>query len=65
MRLTKDFQELAEIAASQGWRIEQRRNAHLSWIAPTGAKVFSSLTPSDKRAVQNLKRDLRRYGLKV
>jgi hypothetical protein len=65
VRLAKDFQELAEIAASQGWRIEQRKNAHLSWISPQGLKVFSSFTPSDKRAVKNLRRDLKRYGLKV
>lgn len=65
MRVPKVYQDLFDIAVSQGWRVEQRRNTHLSWISPTGAKVFSSFTPSDNRAVQNLKRDLRRYGLKV
>ena len=65
MRLSKEYRELFEIAASQGWRVEQRKNTHLSWISPTGTKVFSSFTPSDWRAIQNLKKDLKRYGLKV
>lgn len=65
MRVPKVYQDLFEIASSQGWRVEQRKNTHLSWISPNGAKVFSSFTPSDGRAVQNLKRDLRRYGLKI
>jgi hypothetical protein len=65
MRIPKVYQDLFDIAVSQGWRVEQRKNTHLSWVSPTGTKVFSSFTPSDIRAVQNLKRDLRRYGLKV
>lgn len=65
VKLTKEYRDLFEIAVSQGWSLERRTNNHLSWISPNGAKVFSSATPSDKRAVQNLKKDLRKYGLKV
>jgi N-acetyl-anhydromuramyl-L-alanine amidase AmpD len=65
MKVPKVYRDLFEIAVAQGWRVEQRKNTHLSWVSPTGVKVFSSFTPSDGRAVQNLKRDLRRYGLNI
>jgi hypothetical protein len=65
MKLPKEYQELLKLAEQQGWTVVRRNNTHLAWVSPTGAKVYSSATPSDWRAVLNLKRDLRRYGLKV
>ena len=65
MKIHPDFKKLQEVAKEQGWTILRRTNTHLAWVSPTGEKVYSSATPSDWRAVLNLKRDLKRYGLKV
>lgn len=65
MKINREFRELREIAEGQGWVVTIRNNGHLAWTSPSGAKVYTSATPSDHRAVQNIKRDLRKYGLKV
>lgn len=46
-----------------GWRLIVTNGGHLKWAAPNGEVVFSSRTPSDRRAVMNLRADLRRRGL--
>ncbi|CAB4149311.1 hypothetical protein UFOVP529_89 [uncultured Caudovirales phage] len=65
MKIHPDFKKLRDIAEGQGWVISLRANGHLVWLSPSGAKVYTSATPSDHRAVKNIQRDLRRYGLKV
>lgn len=65
MKTPRDFRELREIAEQQGWTVAVRNNGHLVWTSPTGGKVYTSATPSDHRAVKNIKRDLRKYGLRV
>lgn len=35
---------------------------HYKWLAPNGKLFFTSQTPSDHRALQNIKRDLRVNG---
>jgi hypothetical protein len=64
MRLTnKELGELIADAEEQGWVVGRRTNGHLKWVSPKGEVVFSSSSPSDPRAVSNIKRDLFRYGL--
>lgn len=60
------FEDLQRTAYSQGWRIEHGRK-HLKWYPPDHARrvVITSLTPSDRRAVNNIQADLRRSGLVV
>lgn len=65
MKIHPDFRKLKEIAEEQGWVISIRTNNHLVWTSPTGAKVYTAATPSDYRAVRNIRRDLRKYGLRV
>lgn len=65
MSLKKDMQELQQLAISQGWQITSGKSNHLKWLSPLGGTVFSSATPSDWRALANLKRDLRSYGFIV
>lgn len=62
MAINKDMQLLMKEAKDQGWFVELTRGGHYKWQSPSGNLVFSSQTPSDYRAVQNLKRDLRMYG---
>lgn len=50
---------------AQGWRVETRGNGHLGFFPPTGKPVFIGSTPSDVRAVSNMKAALRRAGLQI
>lgn len=57
-----DFRDLRRAAEKQGWTIETSRGGHLKWKSPNGKTIFSSATPSDKRAVNNHLSLLRRAG---
>lgn len=59
----RDFRDLAQLALAQGWEINKTNGGHLRWKAPAGALIFSASTPSDRRAVANLRSQLRRAGL--
>lgn len=60
----KDLRKLMRHAMRHGWRLELRRNNHMMWVPPNGAEVyFTSMTPSDWRAVRNARAALRARGL--
>lgn len=62
--ISKQLRPLAKRARRAGWTIEQRNGGHLTWTPPDGGPyIVSSFTPSDPRAVKNLRADLRRAGL--
>jgi hypothetical protein len=63
MSSKKDLKELMAIAKRQGWAIVI--NKHIKWQAPNGNIYFSSQSPSDYRALRNIKRDLSLRGLKI
>jgi hypothetical protein len=65
MSMTKELKSLLELATQQGWRVEQRNTNHYKLVAPNGKVVFTSSTPSDRRAIENIKRDLRSGGLVI
>lgn len=48
----------------QGWRIEITKKNHLKLFSPEGGIVVASGTPSDWRAMMQLRADLRRHGYK-
>jgi hypothetical protein len=54
----KDMKELAKEAEHQGWVITLRNNSHMKWTSPTGAVVFTSATPSDRNAINQIRRNL-------
>jgi len=59
-----DLQSLIRTAQRQGWSVQLRRGGHLAWKSPSGdGVVFSASSPSDWRAMPNLKSSLRRAGL--
>ena len=60
--MKREVQVLIKQAVDQGWVVEKTKNNHYKWISPLGGLIFSSSTPSDHRALQNLKRDLRVNG---
>lgn len=60
----KEIRILLKIARQQNWRIDGQ-GKHLRWFSPDGISiVVTGSTPSDHRALANIKRDLRRAGLK-
>jgi len=61
----KDFARLVKIATTAGWKVDKRKAGHVCFETPDGRKVFTSSTPSDKRAFLNLRSELRRHGLTV
>jgi biotin operon repressor len=63
--MNKDLDKLIHQAKDQGWQIQIKRSGHYKWVSPSGRFVVSSSTPSDRRAVMNIVRDLKRYGFEV
>jgi predicted RNA binding protein YcfA (HicA-like mRNA interferase family) len=61
--LRKEVAELVRRARAHGWVVQKTRGGHLRWKSPDGKVVFSGSTPSDVRAVRNIRSSLRRMGL--
>lgn len=63
--MNKDLKAIVRMAKAQGWRVEQRGSGHLTFYPPDPKKPFivSGGTPSDYRALLNLRAHLRRAGL--
>ncbi len=61
--MASELKELIKSAKSQKWEIVVSNGGHLKWISPLGKVIFTSLTPSDRRAMSNIKRDLKSAGL--
>jgi predicted RNA binding protein YcfA (HicA-like mRNA interferase family) len=59
----KEVSDLVRRARERGWVVEKTRGGHLRWRSPEGKVVFSGSTPSDVRAVRNIRSLLRRMGL--
>lgn len=64
--LKKDIKQLMRIAQEQGWEVSNTNGGHLRWRPPNNAPlVFTASTPSDRRAIHRILRDLQRSGLRV
>lgn len=59
------YRDLARKAVEAGWKIHLTNGMHLKWCAPSGAFIFSALTPSDWRAPRNVRNRLQKAGLSV
>jgi hypothetical protein len=62
MATNKEINTLIKQAEEQGWTVNLTGGGHYKWVSTLGAVVFTSQTPSDKRALANIKRDLRTRG---
>jgi hypothetical protein len=58
----KELSLLVRQAREQGWQVELTNGGHFKWQSPLGRFFFSAQTPSDIRALKNIKRDLRNNG---
>lgn len=64
MASTKELKPLIKRAERAGWTVTRTRGDHLKWLRPEGGMpYFSSSTPSDRRAITNIEKDLTRMGL--
>lgn len=63
MSMTKELKSLLKTAEEQGCRVVYTSNNHYKVFVPGGKLVVISSTPSDNRAIQNIKRDLRSAGI--
>lgn len=61
------FRRLVASCRQQGWRVERTRRLHWRFVPPRpdAQIVITAGTPSDRRALLNLRADLRRAGLNV
>lgn len=60
-----EFKDFERAALSQGWGVSKTNGSHIRFRAPTGALVFASSTPSDRRAYYKCRSVLRKAGLSV
>lgn len=58
----KEMRKIQKLAEAQGWVVTRTNKNHTKWLSPLGGMVISSSTPSDRRTLTHLKRDLRFYG---
>jgi len=60
--LRKRLGDIFDTLRREGWEVTQRRNGHMKAKSPEGNVVFISRTPSDWRALEKIKRDLKHNG---
>lgn len=62
MAKSKDLNALRKEYEKQGWTVERTRGGHLAWTSPDKnvRPIYSASTPSDRRALNNLRAALRR-----
>jgi len=57
---TKEMRKLISLAIKRGYNVELRNGGHYKFTAPTGRFFFTSATPSDRRALDNILADMKR-----
>lgn len=65
--LRGDYRKIARIATKAGWTLRMQGDQHIAWFPPGAEhKAFrSSVTPRDTNAQNQLRRDLKKFGLEV
>jgi predicted RNA binding protein YcfA (HicA-like mRNA interferase family) len=57
----KDVEQFLRVLRRDGWRVERTNGEHWKLTPPgSGRMVFTGSTPSDHRAIKNLKAECRR-----
>jgi hypothetical protein len=59
-RMKKDVKQLVQLYIQWGWKIDKTNGGHLRFRGPKGELVYSASTPSDWRALANLRAQLKR-----
>jgi hypothetical protein len=64
--MSRDIAQLIKrLRALPGWEVELKRGGHYAARGPRRALCHFSSTPSDPRAVSNIKAQLRRLGADI
>jgi len=63
--MKKEMKVLVRAAEREGWLVKRTKRGHYQWLPPQGRVIVTAGTPSDHRALRNIKSDLRREGLCV
>jgi len=63
--MSKDMRALVRIAEQSGWLVRRTKRGHYQWLPPQGRVIVTAGTPSDHRAMSNIKSMLRKEGLCV
>ena len=61
--VSKEMKALRRAAERAGWRVALTKRGHYKWFPPEGRMVVTASTPSDHRALSNIKSMLRKEGL--
>jgi len=56
---------IKEVRKLKGWRVEEGGRMQWKVFPPSGAPIFASKTPTDTRAVKNIRAQLRRAGAEI
>ena len=67
MGISKEMKALIKSAEDQGWEVRKQRGGHIRLKPPNrkNGMVFAATTPSDPRALLNVKKEMQRRGLKL
>jgi hypothetical protein len=60
----RDLRRLARDALAEGWSIEMIGGCHFKWTHPEGGFLFTGGSVSDRRAIRNIKSQMRAEGFR-
>ena len=60
-----DLERLLRQASASGWRVARTRGGHWRLLYPNGGIVVLSSTPSDHRALRNVRAQMRRAERRI
>ena len=63
MASRREVADLIKIVSKAGWSVTLTKGGHFKWVSPSGGFFYSAQTPSDHRAIKNIKRDIKNNGL--
>lgn len=64
-KLPRVWRDTGRVALAAGWTVAFTGGGHIRWTSPARSTVITSMTPSDRRALLNAKRDFKRNGLEL
>lgn len=63
--MRRDLKDIIARVKRAGWAVLYTGGGHLKLCPPQGGAIFTGSTPSDPRALRNLRAHLKRAGLAI
>lgn len=54
----KDLNELIRRGQREGWQVTKLKASHFKWVHPWGGMFFTSSSPSDRRAIRIIEKEI-------